>query len=55
MIWPPTKTIRGKPASMPPVSPATPWLNGLGENPAVRAMFVAHLQLALNDTMEKAA
>lgn len=35
--------------------PATPWLNGLGENPAVRAMFVAHLQQALNDTMEKAA
>ncbi|MDT1871866.1 sirohydrochlorin cobaltochelatase, partial [Acinetobacter baumannii] len=34
---------------------ATPWLSGLGENPAVRAMFVAHLQLALNDTMEKAA
>ncbi|HDV8960076.1 TPA: sirohydrochlorin cobaltochelatase, partial [Escherichia coli] len=24
-------------------------------NPAVRAMFVAHLQQALNDTMEKAA
>ncbi len=35
--------------------PATPWLNGLGENPAVRAMFVAHLQQALNNAMEKAA
>ncbi len=52
MIWPPTKTIRGKPASMPPVSRhAVAWQ--LRENPAVRAMFVAHLQQALNDTMEK--
>ena len=34
---------------------ATPWLSGLGENPAVRAMFVAHLQQALNNAMEKAA
>ncbi len=34
--------------------PATPWLNGLGES-AVWAMLVAHLQQALNDTMEKAA
>jgi sirohydrochlorin cobaltochelatase len=25
------------------------------ENPAVRAMFVAHLQQALNNAMEKAA
>ncbi|EKS7765827.1 sirohydrochlorin cobaltochelatase [Edwardsiella piscicida] len=35
--------------------PATPWLNGLGENPAVRAMFVAHLQQALSGAMEAAA
>ncbi|ECK2161382.1 ATP-binding cassette domain-containing protein [Salmonella enterica subsp. enterica] len=28
--------------------PATPWLSGLGENPAIRAMFVAHLHQALN-------
>ncbi|WP_370548507.1 sirohydrochlorin cobaltochelatase [Edwardsiella tarda] len=35
--------------------PATPWLSGLGENPAVRAMFVAHLQQALNGGMEAAA
>jgi sirohydrochlorin cobaltochelatase len=35
--------------------PATPWLSGLGENPAVRAMFVAHLQQALNLAMEEAA
>lgn len=34
---------------------ATPWLNGLGENPAVRAMFVAHLQQALSLAMEEAA
>lgn len=34
---------------------ATPWLSGLGENPAVRAMFVAHLQQALSVTMEEAA
>ncbi|AOV96758.1 sirohydrochlorin cobaltochelatase [Edwardsiella hoshinae] len=34
---------------------ATPWLNGLGENPAVRAMFVAHLQQALDGSMEAAA
>ena len=34
---------------------ATPWLSGLGENPAVRAMFVAHLQQALNNAMEIAA
>jgi sirohydrochlorin cobaltochelatase len=34
---------------------ATPWLNGLGENPAVRAMFVAHLQQALSQSMEVAA
>ncbi|MGL5699383.1 MAG: sirohydrochlorin cobaltochelatase [Kluyvera sp.] len=27
--------------------PATPWLSGLGENPAVRAMFVEHLQHSL--------
>ena len=27
--------------------PATPWLCGLGENPVVRAMFVAHLQQSL--------
>ena len=27
--------------------PATPWLQGLGENPAVRAMFVEHLQQSL--------
>ncbi|VFS63277.1 Sirohydrochlorin cobaltochelatase [Kluyvera cryocrescens] len=26
---------------------ATPWLQGLGENPAVRAMFVDHLQQSL--------
>ena len=26
---------------------ATPWLRGLGENPAVRAMFVEHLQQSL--------
>ena len=26
---------------------ATPWLRGLGENPVVREMFVAHLQLSL--------
>ncbi|VEC16360.1 cobalt chelatase CbiK [Citrobacter portucalensis] len=35
--------------------PATPWLSGLGENPAVRAMFVAHLQQALNVALEEAA
>lgn len=35
--------------------PATPWLCGLGENPAVRAMFVAHLQQALNRTLEAVA
>lgn len=35
--------------------PATPWLNGLGENPAVRAMFVTHLQQALNQVIEEAA
>ncbi len=34
---------------------ATPWLNGLGENPAVRAMFVAHLRQALSLAMEEAA
>lgn len=34
---------------------ATPWLSGLGENPAVRAMFVAHLQQALSVAMEEAA
>lgn len=34
---------------------ATPWLCGLGENPAVRAMFVAHLQRALSESMEAAA
>ncbi|WP_312284991.1 sirohydrochlorin cobaltochelatase [Yokenella regensburgei] len=34
---------------------ATPWLNGLGENPAVRAMFVAHLHHALNMPVEAAA
>ena len=34
---------------------ATPWLSGLGENPAVRAMFVAHLQQALNVALEEAA
>lgn len=27
--------------------PATPWLSGLGENPAVRTMFVEHLQHSL--------
>ena len=32
---------------------ATPWLNGLGENPAVRAMFVAHLQQALSLAMRR--
>ncbi|MCE0828778.1 MULTISPECIES: sirohydrochlorin cobaltochelatase [Buttiauxella] len=35
--------------------PATPWLQGLGENPAVRAMFVAHLQQAIKGSMEEAA
>lgn len=35
--------------------PATPWLNGLGENPAVRAMFVAHLRQALNQAVGEAA
>jgi sirohydrochlorin cobaltochelatase len=35
--------------------PATPWLSGLGENPAVRAMFVAHLHQALSVAMEEAA
>ncbi|EBP5272633.1 sirohydrochlorin cobaltochelatase, partial [Salmonella enterica] len=35
--------------------PATPWLSGLGENPAIRAMFVAHLRQALNMTVEEAA
>ncbi|MTH47420.1 sirohydrochlorin cobaltochelatase [Intestinirhabdus alba] len=35
--------------------PATPWLSGLGENPAVRAMFVAHLRQALSAAMEAAA
>ncbi|MDF7681834.1 sirohydrochlorin cobaltochelatase [Enterobacteriaceae bacterium ESL0689] len=34
---------------------ATPWLVGLGENPAVRAIFVAHLQQALNAAVEEAA
>ncbi|KAF0781106.1 hypothetical protein L246_26675, partial [Salmonella enterica subsp. enterica serovar Worthington str. BCH-5715] len=35
--------------------PATPWLSGLGENPAIRAMFVAHLHQALNMAVEEAA
>ncbi|MDP1153854.1 sirohydrochlorin cobaltochelatase, partial [Klebsiella pneumoniae] len=35
--------------------PATPWLNGGGETPAVRAMFVAPLQQALTDTRATAA
>ncbi len=35
--------------------PAQAWLQGLGENPAIRAMFVAHLQQVLNDTQEIAA
>lgn len=35
--------------------PATPWLSGLGENPAIRAMFVAHLRQALNMAVEEAA
>lgn len=34
---------------------ATPWLQGLGENPAVRAMFVDHLQQALARSVEVAA
>ncbi|WLI77613.1 sirohydrochlorin cobaltochelatase [Kosakonia sp. H02] len=34
---------------------ATPWLQGLGENAAIRAMFVAHLQQALAHNMEAAA
>lgn len=33
----------------------TPWLQGLGENPAVRAMFVAHLQQAIKNALEEAA
>ncbi|XTZ40500.1 sirohydrochlorin cobaltochelatase [Salmonella enterica] len=33
----------------------TPWLQGLGENSAVRAMFVAHLQQALANTVEAVA
>ncbi|EAY9564645.1 sirohydrochlorin cobaltochelatase [Salmonella enterica] len=35
--------------------PATPWLSGLGENPAIRAMFVAHLRQALNMAVVEAA
>lgn len=35
--------------------PATSWLQGLGENPAVRALFVAHLQQALTYSQEEAA
>jgi len=35
--------------------PATPWLSGLGENPAIRAMFVEHLQRALDAGQERAA
>ena len=34
---------------------ATPWLQGLGENAAIRAMFVAHLHQALVQNMEVAA
>jgi len=34
---------------------ATPWLQGLGENPHVRAMFVAHLQQALAHEREAVA
>ncbi|WP_039058547.1 sirohydrochlorin cobaltochelatase [Enterobacter sp. Bisph1] len=34
---------------------ATPWLQGLGENAAIRAMFVAHLQQALSQQLEVAA
>lgn len=34
---------------------ATPWLQGLGENPDIRAMFVAHLQQALSQHIEVAA
>ena len=34
---------------------ATPWLQGLGENPAIRAMFVAHLHQALSQSLEVAA
>lgn len=49
------KRTPGKRSSTPQGIPATPWLSGLGENPAVRAMFVAHLQQALNTAMEEAA
>ena len=34
---------------------ATPWLQGLGENAAIRAMFVRHLHNALAQAMEAAA
>lgn len=34
---------------------ATPYLQGLGENPAIRAMFVDHLQKALMDNQQEAA
>ncbi|MBJ3814678.1 sirohydrochlorin cobaltochelatase [Shimwellia pseudoproteus] len=35
--------------------PAQPWLQGLGENPAIRAIFVDHLQQALNHPGQEAA
>ncbi|TCC01174.1 sirohydrochlorin cobaltochelatase [Kosakonia quasisacchari] len=34
---------------------ATPWLQGLGENADIRAMFVQHLQQALEQALEVAA
>ncbi len=34
---------------------ATPWLQGLGENSDIRAMFVAHLHQALSQQLEEAA
>ncbi len=34
---------------------ATPHLQGLGENPAIRAMFVSHLHQALAQQLEVAA
>lgn len=35
--------------------PATSWFSGLGGNPAVHAMLVAHPRQALNATLEEAA
>ncbi|TGD46753.1 sirohydrochlorin cobaltochelatase, partial [Salmonella enterica subsp. enterica serovar Poona] len=43
--------LRGHAARLP----ATPRLSGLGEIPAIRAMFVAHLHQALNLAVEEAA